>query len=290
MEGFDLTFQRGLKPGFDDVPPRNRRVLLGVDYAHLRGLQGGDMYVTRDGWPVAESLLPDKWFVGQKFSRIGRALAGATGAVYRVPVAHPLVGEFAIVVKFSRFCQDTQVTIVDSKLLSDERFASRVDDAQFLPPFEEFASVIRMRASPGPVIRIKQPLAIYSPPTRYVAWELGRSPHLLNRYNYRLMHSQASEPSEEHVRYDPERMYILIYRWIKGIDAVQACEAGMLSTKEMESLTDMVRECILQKGWIVLDHKPRHVIVRPSKGEERLMRRDGRPLWALVDYELLFPL
>ncbi|MCE9554608.1 MAG: hypothetical protein K8T91_14720 [Planctomycetes bacterium] len=290
MEGFDVTFQRGRKRAFDDVPPQHRHCLLGVDYVHVRGLQGGDLYVTRLGWPIAEYLLPDQWFIGQKFSKVGRALAGATGAVYRVPVAHPVARRLALVVKFSRFGQDTNVTVADPKLRADTQFVRQLANAQFLPPFEEFANLVRLRASPGPTIRTKQPLAIYSPPTRYLDWELGRSAHLLNLYTHQLLDGQTTHPGSEHVRYNPERMYIHLYRWIEGLDAVQACEAGLLSNDDMEKLTDVARECLSRKGWIVLDHKPRHVIVRPSAGRKGLVRRNGQIVWALVDYELLLPL
>jgi hypothetical protein len=40
-------------------------------------------------------------------------------------------------------------------------------------------------------------------------------------------------------------------------------------------------------GWVVLDHKPRHLIIRPSSG--RPLMRNGSPVLGLVDYELLFP-
>ena len=40
-------------------------------------------------------------------------------------------------------------------------------------------------------------------------------------------------------------------------------------------------------GWEVLDHKPRHVIIRVGRNG-RLVMRDGDLLWGLVDYELLY--
>lgn len=290
MEGFDVTFQGGHQPAFDDVPPQHRHHLLGVDYVHVRGLQGGDLYVTRFGWPVAEYLLPGKWFAGQEFSKVGRALTGATGAVYRVPVVHPVTRRLALVVKFSRFGQDTNVTVVDPELRCDTQLARRIANAQFLPPFEEFGNLVQLRRSPGPIIRTKQPLAIYSPPTRYLDWELGRSAHLLSHYAQQLLHCQTTRPESELIRYNPDRMYILLYRWTKGIDAVQACADGFLSTAEMEKLTHVTRECFMKKGWIVLDHKPGHIIVRSSCKEHSLIRRHGEIIWALIDYELLFPL
>jgi hypothetical protein len=42
-------------------------------------------------------------------------------------------------------------------------------------------------------------------------------------------------------------------------------------------------------GFAVLDHKPRHVILRPRRAGPGLLRRAGRPVYALIDYELLVP-
>jgi hypothetical protein len=55
-------------------------------------------------------------------------------------------------------------------------------------------------------------------------------------------------------------------------------------------MTEMVRQELAEKGWVVLDHKPRHIIVRPVQGGTGLLSRQGKPVWALIDYELLFPM
>jgi hypothetical protein len=185
MEGFDLTLGRGLKPGFDEAQACFRRRIGGVDYLHLRGRQNGDLYLTRHGWPCADCLLPERWFTGEQFRKPGQALAGATGAVYRVPTAHPARKGFALVVKFSRFGQDVGITVVD-ELIANRQFMARVDHAEFLPPFEEFANLERLRGQCRGLFATKAPLAIYSPPTRYLAWQLGRKNHLQWTYRRQL--------------------------------------------------------------------------------------------------------
>lgn len=289
MEGFDLSLGKGRKPLFDDAPDRFRRRISGVDYLHLKGRQTGDLFITRAGWPVASSILPERWFTGAQFSKPGQALAGATGAVYRVPVAHPVRSNFALVVKFSRFGQEVGLTVVGRDLHENADFMSRVDHAEFLPPFEEFGNLMRLRSQCRGHFVTKAPLAIYSPPTRYLAWQLGRKSHLESTYAHRLSTSQGTSGTDEKVGYDWERIYILLYRWMDGIDAEQAFGAGLISEPRMIDWTLQVAADLRQLGWMVLDHKPRHLILRQQKEARSPLVRRGAPVLGLVDYELLYP-
>lgn len=290
MEGFDLSFGKGRKPLFDDAPARYRRRISGVDYLHLKGRQSGDLFITRAGWPVASSVLPERWFTGAQFSKPGQALAGATGAVYRVPVAHPVRSNFALVVKFSRFGQDVGITVAGQELTGDAGFMERVEHAEFLPPFEEFANLMRLRSQCRRHFVTKAPLAIYSPPTRYLAWQLGRKNHLQSTYARQLFTSQDLPGLEERVEYEWERIYILLYRWMDGIDAEQAYGAGIISASQMMDWTARVSSVLHQMQWVVLDHKPRHLILRQRKKERSPLMRHGAPVLGLVDYELLYPI
>lgn len=289
MEGFDLTLGRGRKPSFDDAPVRFRRRICGVDYLHLKGLQSGDLFLTRDGWPVASSILPARWFTGDQFRKPGQALAGATGAVYRVPIAHPVRNAFALVVKFSRFGQDVGITVAGDELCGNAEFMARVEQAEFLPPFEEFGNLMRLRAQCRGLFATKAPLAIYSPPTRYLAWQLGRKCHLQGLYNRRLAASQHDCPHRDKIDYHWERIYILLYRWMDGLDAEQACGSGLISRTRMTDLTRDAAATLRRLGWLVLDHKPRHLILRQHRKTRLPLIRNGRPVLGLVDYELLYP-
>ena len=285
MEGFDICLGRSLKPSFDEAPARLRRNISGVDYLHLRGLQGGDLFVTRDGWANVPSLVPDRWFTGGQFRKPGQALAGATGAVYRMPVAHPARDGFALVVKFSRFGQDVGLTMADD-LIDDLVFRERMATAEFLPPFEEFGNLCRLREQSRGTFATMAPLGIYSPPARYLAWQLGRKSHLQWSYERQLGASQ--DDGNDKVAYDWERIYILLYRWMDGIDAEQAHRGGLLSLPQMSQLTRDMAGTVRKLGWYVLDHKPRHIIVRQHHKTHRLLSRRGRPILGLVDYELLY--
>jgi hypothetical protein len=288
LERFDFTFRRGRKPAFGNVPETHKRRLFDVDYVHLKGRQSGDFFVTEHGWAVIESLLPEHWFVGRRFSKVGRALLGATGAVYRVPVPHRGREDFAVVVKFSRFCQSVGVTAVDPNLNFSQDRINRIKSSHFLSPFEEFGSLVKLRRSAGLTIPTKAPLAIYCPPTRYLDWQLGREGYLKSIHSRSLANDQAAIPEERRIEYEWERQYILLYRWMNGVDAERAVDKGLISESQMIGLGRTARETMEAHGWEVMDHKPRHVILRMRRND-RLARRKGELLWGLVDYELLYP-
>lgn len=289
MEYYDYRFRRSQPPAFDKVPAEHRIRLFDVEYVRLRGKQGGELFVTRYGWQCIESVLPQSWFVGDRFKKEGRALAGATGAVYRVPVEHPIRSDFALVVKFSRAAQDIRVTVVDSgaHLSIEER--NSIHQAEFLPPFEEFGNVCKLRRQAGLAAPTAQPLAIYSPPTRYHDWQLGRKPYLCRRMDTRLKEAQSDVPENQRIRYDWERLYVVIYRWVDGVDAEAAMLGGALSQQQMTELGEQARTAMRDHGWITCDHKPRHVIIRRQRFGDDWIRRHDRIKWMLIDYELLFP-
>lgn len=287
MEHYDLHLLRGRRPDFTAVPAAARRRVFGVDYVHVRGLKGGDMYFTREGWAQAPSLLPPHWYDGQRFRQIGLALTAGTGAVYRVPVPHALKGAMNIVVKFCRFGQDVGLTRPQAAChfpWPDAMLAG----AEFLGPFAEFGRLVELRHNLRRQLPVafhtKRPLAIYCPPARYPRWRLGRDPARDWLHDLPLAADQASA-GKLAVRHDWERIYILLYQWINGMDAQDAHESGLFDERTMIQLTQQAARDLAAAGFAILDHKPRHVIVRHNR--HGLIRRQGRPAYALIDYELL---
>ncbi len=287
MEQYDYKFHKGTQPRFEQVPTEHRVTLFGVDYVHMKGKQGGDLFVTQNGWGCIELVLPSTWFVDDRFRKVGRALAGATGAVYRVPVPHRAGTDFALVVKFSRAAQDIRVTVIDGGSHLDAEERARVSQAEFLSPFKEFGNLHQLRCAARSAIPTKHPLAIYSPPTRYHDWQLGRKPYLCDQMNAELAASQQGTPERQRIAYEWERLYILLYRWIDGVDAEAAMKVGVISKAQMIDLGQEARTEMRRRGWMVCDHKPRHVIIRNGKAGGGLLRRFDRIKWALIDYELL---
>jgi len=87
------------------------------------------------------------------------------------------------------------------------------------------------------------------------------------------------------------REYILLYGWIKGLNAVEAAQAlGMTGSSTQGFLAETTLRAIDelgQRGFRVLDIKPQHVVLRIRADGSLLRLRSGNPAYALVDYELL---
>jgi hypothetical protein len=161
----------------------------------------------------------------------------------------------------------------------------------FNDPFQEFGLLEELRNSrfgpSGLRIRTKRPLAIYSPPKRLEPWQLGRTEDRFQRHCRKLARDQATlENGSKAVEISIHRQYLYLFRWLHGVDAQNLLKAGALSRQEAAALVLNVIEDIAAKGFRVLDTKPGHVILR-QRPDGRLLRRGGRLVYALVDFELL---
>jgi hypothetical protein len=253
--------------------------ILGVDYVHVSMGDKGDLYLTNYGAPYYQHLLPENWYdqpwLGEKRQR----LLG-TGTVFRLPtkpVQSHLRPSIDLCIKWSRVGQDVPLDTLT--------LYSNIN-ADFNSPFEEFALVEELRRGEyGPRnlrIRTQKPLGIYVPSERMQLWQTGRS-------RDKILARVARRPG---VEIDILRAYILIYGWIKGLDAVTAygqCKPGRSAASregELTAVTAMVDQDMQTKGFKVIDHKPAHIITRVRDGKMRT-RRDGKVAFAIVDYELL---
>jgi hypothetical protein len=231
--------------------------------------------------------LPEQWFLAEQYARRGSRLPGATGAVYRVDTGVPDGERLTLVVKFSRFAQD-----LDQALAALLHGAGResVFGAQWNDPFEELgvlAELRRARRAGAPRVLTKRPLAIYCPPGEHRRWQLARSGTLLAGARERLGRDQRDHGDAGPVHLHELRQYVLLYEWVQGLDAEQWHQAGALSQAEMESLNARVAHELALNGFRVLDHKPRHIILRQRRATDELLRRRGELVYALVDFELL---
>ncbi|HVT88197.1 MAG TPA: hypothetical protein VHD56_05045 [Tepidisphaeraceae bacterium] len=252
--------------------------ILGVNYVHVKTADGGDLYLTEYGVPFIRHLDPRNWYEDPWFAANRQQLPG-TSTVYRVPtkpIDQHRIKSIDLVVKWSRVGQDV---VLDTFTLQ------RNINAEFNTPFEEFARVEELRlGEQGPSdIRIltQKPLAIYVPPEQMQPWQTGRS-------KQRLLAKKARHPG---VEIDVLRSYIMLFGWIDGINAVEAFQRCIYDTeeqkKQLEQLTVRIDKELADKGFVVADHKPTHLILRMSDDYQVLRRRDGRIVYALVDYELL---
>lgn len=291
MEFLTPEFELRRNVPWDCLPKSWRRRVFGVEYVCIDGLKGGELYLTRHGWAVNQSLLPKLWHDNQRFRTAGRAMQGATGSVYCVPVPHKVRSDYKLIVKFSRFAQHAGVTAAESGL-DDLWPLDQLEGAEFLSPFEEIGALAQLRRGQNgaPRIATKIPLGIYCPATRYAQWELGRESARRWRYDLELARDQDATTGGEAVQYAWDRLYALLYQYVEGIDAEQAFSHGLIDEATMVALARTAARDLRANGWAVLDHKPRHVILRTMSDGRLVRRRDGRPYYALIDYELLVPL
>jgi hypothetical protein len=249
--------------------------MLGVDYVRLKTSDGGDLYLTRFGALFWQHLLLENWFAPEWFERKRERLRG-TATVYKVPTrpVHELA--LNLVVKWSR---------VGERVPLDTLTVNRFIHAEFNSPFEEFALLMELRKGetgpPGIRIHTQQPLAIYVPGKKLQLWETGRS-------EYKIRAKVTRHPD---VEIDILRQYVVIYGWVKGLDAVQTAEhfgiGGSARGEFLARITSLVTHELRQKGYRVIDMKPAHIILRPKWNKALLRDRHGQIIYAVVDYELL---
>lgn len=269
------------------LPPDRIVRAFGVEYAHVRPPGGGDLYVTRLGWSCLESLDPDRWYAGQWYELQGSRLRGATGTVYHVRPREGPGRAVELIVKFSRVAQDVPLLIeatfpvgVPPEVMAAARFNS---------PLEEFGLVEELRRGaygpPGVRVRAQRPLAIYAPPEEFDLWQLGRQASSFHSHRAELAEDQAE--AVKAIEFDIRRIYVLLYEWIEGRDAEDCFHAGMLGEQEMRELSMRSLQELETRGFMVLDHKPKHLILRPRRDGTLLRDRDGRLVYGIVDFELL---
>jgi len=246
--------------------------LLGVDYVHVPTANGGDLYLTRFGLPFLEHLRLKNWREDQWFENKRERLLG-TSTVYRVPTRAVHGLSLDLVVKYSRVGED-----VPLDTLTFEKFSH----AEFNSPYEEFSLVMELRERKmGERVLTHRPLAIYMPPDRLELWQTGRSTH-------RIEHKQAKFRD---VELDILRHYVLIYQWVKGESADAALQVAVPDAgrraAELKRLTLKAKAELARNGFMVVDHKPAHLILRWRRDGTLLKNSAGDFAYALIDFELL---
>ena len=272
---------------FDHLPAEVALRAFGVNYGHVRTADGGDLYVTRFGWPFLRHLLPENWYADEHYARAGEKLPGSTGTVYRVPTRPVDDYSIDLVVKFSRIAQEVPLEIATS--FPDNVSADDIANARFNGPLEEFGLLMELRrGSYGPDdirLRAQRPLAVFAPAEPHELWRLGRSRHSFSAHQRRLAADQETAPLA--IALDIKREYVLLYGWIKGHNAEDALEVGQIDEHGLRALTIRVTGELRAKGFHVLDNKPKHFIVRSHPCSGKLKERHGELVYALVDFELL---
>ncbi len=252
------------------LAPRPLITVLGVKYLHLRVEDGTDLYVTEHGLPFAKCLMPENHWADEAWMKTRAVRLPGTSALHRVMTKNVDGRAKEIVIKWNRMGQD---------LPGEKRVLDEVE-AEFNSPFMEFSLVLELRntrfESAGR-LHTHKPLAIYVP-RKYIRGEqLGRRRHKM----------EAIQRHHDEIALDWNRNYAVIYEWLKGIDAVEAHREGLLDNQAMAGLVQRASEDLNRKGFAVSDNKPQHIIVRPTPSGQLVKGRAGKPLYGLVDFELL---
>ncbi len=222
--------------------------VLDVEYTHLNLGNKDDLYITNYGLPFIENLRPENFWTDKNWFNEHSTRLSGTSCLYKVRTKKAMGKDKDIVIKWNRMGQDVPVADFSDELINSE----------FNSPFEEFSLVMELRNTvyeSAERIIIQEPLAIYVPAERQELWQTGRK-------EYKM---QAKIEAHKEIALDMCRSYAVIYEWIQGIDATQACREGILEKEYMELLTLDAEKRIKNKGFIVEDRKPHHVIIRPEK-------------------------
>jgi len=192
-----------------------RITVLGVDYLHLRLDDGSDLYVTEYGRPFARNLLPENhWADEQWFARHAVKLP-------RISTKEVAGLSKDIVLKWNRMGQD----------IPGETEVSDLDGAEFNSPFEEFSLVIELRNTRCRTRRhvyTHKPLGIYVP-SKYVDAER------MGRRQYKI---EAIQRTHKEIALYPNRLYAVMYEWVKGLDAAEAFTRDMIEARRYSLCRD----------------------------------------------------
>jgi hypothetical protein len=272
------------------LPPDERAKVFGVDYARLTPPEGGELFITEAGWPLREHLMPASWYPNRKLPPGAIRLDGATGTVYRVRGTPRAGRPVDLVVKFSRFAQPVPIHCGDT--IPEHVWQRLIALARFNSPFEEVAMLEQMRnasRAAGKPILTKRAYAIYSPPNRCEPWQLGRSDGEFEHCRQRLAtdQSQLTQRGLSTATLQADRDYIVLFGWVHGQDAERMFLCGAISQEQMHDLSRRVRKDLADCGYHVLDNKPKHYILRRARRSGELLRRHGKLVYSLIDFELL---
>ncbi len=227
--------------------------VLGVVYVHRKTSNGGDIYLTQFGLPVAKLLEPSNWYEDPWFSSKRQRLKG-TSAVYRVPTKMVDGVALDLVVKNCRVGEDVPL---------DTHTLMQFMNTEFNSPWEEFSLTFEMREGRygprGIAISTQLPLAIYVPPETMQLWQSGRSTDKLNRIH-------AKHPG---IDVDILKQYKLIYQWIRGKDVVETLQDAGITGEAADAVVSPVTLKVIsdmaQKGFYVADMKPVHIILEEAQ-------------------------
>jgi hypothetical protein len=244
--------------------------IFDVFYYHIQFENNADLYITKFGIPFSQNLNPDNFLTDKEWFKKKSVKLSGTGATYKIRTKKVNSRYIDVVIKYNRMGQDIPGSEASEDLMS----------AEFNSPFEEFSLVMELKSiKPESSSRVltQKPLAIYVPGERFEPWRMGRKEHKMRK----------KLETHHEVALDIFRPYVVVYEWIKGIDAAFAYKKGILEEDQMMRITLEAEKKIRNKGFIVKDRKPHHIIIKPERDGSFEYNKNRRVLCGIVDYELL---
>jgi hypothetical protein len=209
------------------------------------------------------------WLDKTWFETHSQRLSG-TSSIYKIHTKEVEGKSKDIIMKWNRMGQD----------IPGAEELDVLEGAAFNSPFEEFSLLMELRAQlyrTGHRVIVQKPLAIFVASEKVEMWQSGRKQHKM----------QQKLRTHNEVTLEANRLYAVVYEWIKGIDAHQAFSKGIISRENMKGLALDAQQVMFNAGFKVRDNKPDHIIVRPRSDGHLARTRQGETLYALVDFELL---
>ncbi|TWU36575.1 hypothetical protein Q31b_48560 [Novipirellula aureliae] len=281
-----LPYKDALNIPFSEIPLEHCIKVYGVRYGFVTDEIGNEFYVTRLGWRLLDNLRTKNWYDEKAYAKKGERLVEGSGVVYRVPTKGEREIVQDLVVKFSRFAEEVPLQV--AKTFPDKMPPEVVAGAMFNDPFQEFGLLVDLRNGHfGPKdlrIMTKRPVCIFSPARKCAPWRLGRERGRFDRYRHGMAANQDAKYQKMDL--DFERQYVYLFAWLKGDNADVCAQQGIITPEEAAAVTLRAAHELRQKGFMVLDNKPSHIILRKRKNGE-LMRKNGELVYGLIDFELL---
>jgi hypothetical protein len=246
--------------------------ILDIPYRHLIFDSGDEMYITDEGLAVWQNLLPENFWTDKDWFQAHSERQRGSGNVYKIRTKPIGKNQLDIVLKWNRMGVDVPGETFDE--------VSNLENARFLSPFEEFHLLQELKDglqyTPG-MFELQVPLAIYVPATKEDSITLGRRQYLM---------SFIQKQHNKDVGIDFDRNYAVIYKWLEGINIVQAYKRGVVREQDIQELTEKAAIEMRDNGFVIADHKAEHLIVK-LVGTNVFRDVHGNIRYGYVDYELL---
>lgn len=272
-KGSSMIYDDYLKSWFDshhEDETRNVVSIFNVEYAHIKLPNDDDLFLTPFGLAALGEFDPIDFRSDSPWFKKNALRLDGTGCVYKVPTRARVGKVRDVIIKWNRMGED----------VPGKRDYESLLHAEFNSPFEEMGLLKDLRddlKNNQDHMLTQNPLAIYVPSERYQLWQTGR----------RKLRMKTIIDSHTEIELDMNRMYMMVFEWLEGVDAAQAFEQGLLNADQVKEVTMDAAKRLESIGYVVRDNKPNHIILKKDNRGHLMFNQTNNMLYGLIDYELL---